>query len=582
MAEFIKNPKNSYLFGALALFVTVYGPRLSPKLPQPIQNLFENAFFRASVMFLAIYVAQRDIMVSLVVTIVFMVLMNVVQTTNVFETFLQNYERNIENFQDLADGDLTASQIACQKTLNQYKDTAKIDPITTAAKEGGADFYWNKTLGQASSAQGTANVAQQVSDWCNLHKGKYVGSTTAGVNDACNDIVKSCNNQFKAGNRGPTQVSGDQVCNPVTVDKNWMVNNKKTPTDKLGYERQSANHGKPVTIRCAPSGYGTNCYKHPMSRLQKKTNLTKGSPNIRKSATLNPTGGCINSSPYSGPDHTSQCAHSGQCCGFKGANRKGAKCVKNDNVKDGDGDMYNNKQFCIDPNPDPNSPNPTALSDYKWLQPGDLRWSSEDGLEGASVIPPIATWGKNLDDDKFPNKSNVTFPTMYTDGEKIGRGCWTMNADPASETKIRSDLDANMIDLGNDIPSHTASLTQSYSSPSTLQNIPIRRRGSKPTPLEIKQARINDSGGAAIQGYHKDHQIESFVGSRNANYKDQLHQTNQINGAPVSSCSNYNKKSVNFAGTAFYPMNDTNNYQAQRGEGLPYSNTPVPYQGELY
>ena len=81
MAEFIKNPKNSYLFGALALFVTVYGPRLSPKLPQPIQNLFENAFFRASVMFLAIYVAQRDIMVSLVVTIVFMVLMNVVQTS---------------------------------------------------------------------------------------------------------------------------------------------------------------------------------------------------------------------------------------------------------------------------------------------------------------------------------------------------------------------------------------------------------------------------------------------------------------------------------------------------------------------
>ena len=32
------------------------------------------------------------------VTVVFLVLMNIVQNTNIFETFLQNYEKNIEGF----------------------------------------------------------------------------------------------------------------------------------------------------------------------------------------------------------------------------------------------------------------------------------------------------------------------------------------------------------------------------------------------------------------------------------------------------------------------------------------------------
>ncbi len=43
MAEFVKNSKNTYIFGLLALFATLYGPRLSPKLPDPVQNLFTHS-----------------------------------------------------------------------------------------------------------------------------------------------------------------------------------------------------------------------------------------------------------------------------------------------------------------------------------------------------------------------------------------------------------------------------------------------------------------------------------------------------------------------------------------------------------
>ena len=177
-----------------------------------------------------------------------------------------------------------------------------------------------------------------------------------------------------------------------------------------------------------------------------------------------------------------------------------------------------------------------------------------------------------------------------------------MNAEPpqAAQKAHRGDFDANLTDLGNDTANNTAVLTQSYSSPGSLQNVPLRGQQSLHIPKELKrqgtsyQATRSTNGGTVLkphdvtQGHHSvktstnGPKLETFVGSRGADYQNQLHQTNQINGAPVNSCSNYNPSSVNFTGTAFYPMADTNQYQQQRGEGLPYSSHPVPYQGELY
>lgn len=607
MAEFIKNPKNSYLFGALALFVTVYGPRLSPKLPQPIQQLFENSFFRASVMFLAIYIAQRDIKVALVVTIIFMLLMNVVQNTNVFETFLQNYERSIENFQDLTDSMLSPGQMQCKSTLVTNQNASKVPVIYTAARESGneAGFAWNKTLKQANTAQGAANVAQQVTDWCKLHEGNYVGAETAGINPACSQIVSACDNQFSTDNRGlnsTKKITGGQtVCNPINVNKNqWTIKDGGSDSNKLNFEKQTKLNGEPVTVRCVQNGYGKGCYKHPISGQLKRTSKTS-TPNLRNNR-VNPLGTCIPSSGTQPNVTAGQCNHSGQCCEFDGNNNKGAKCVKNDGVSSqyGQGaDVIKNKKFCINPTGGRMSTTGVALSDIQkqgtmggggrgWLSAADLHFSSEEGVFGSSVIPAPAHWNTNLDGNKYPNESDVTFPTIYTDGNNVGRGCWMMNAEPSPATKPRSNLDANLTDLGNDIPSHTASLSQAYSSPGTLQNVPIRGDKSLHIPLELKKPGTNFTKGRdgtyrgrpVVQGNHN--VKEQFVGSRNSNYQDQLHETNQINGAPVGDCGNYNQNSVDFTGTAFYPLNDTNQYQQQRGEGQPYSEEPLPYEGELY
>ena len=79
---------STYFFGVLVLFLILYGPRLSPKLPESIRNLFNSQAFRALVMFLVIFNSNRELgmVMSLVIVIIFMVVMNILQTSNLLET----------------------------------------------------------------------------------------------------------------------------------------------------------------------------------------------------------------------------------------------------------------------------------------------------------------------------------------------------------------------------------------------------------------------------------------------------------------------------------------------------------------
>ena len=79
--------QNSYLFGVLSIFLVMYGPRLQPKLPEPLRNLFNNPVFRAVVLFLVAYISSSNFQSSIVITIIFLVTMNLLHTDNVLETF---------------------------------------------------------------------------------------------------------------------------------------------------------------------------------------------------------------------------------------------------------------------------------------------------------------------------------------------------------------------------------------------------------------------------------------------------------------------------------------------------------------
>lgn len=108
--------ESTWLFGVLSLFLALYGPRLQPKLPAVIRNLFNNSLFRGVVLFLVVYLAGKDMAASLTIAIIFLVVMGMLQQSNMLsdvneffvnERFSQpgppvakceNYENDLERF----------------------------------------------------------------------------------------------------------------------------------------------------------------------------------------------------------------------------------------------------------------------------------------------------------------------------------------------------------------------------------------------------------------------------------------------------------------------------------------------------
>lgn len=79
--------KNMYLFGVLSIFLTVYGPRLHQKLPNGLRILFTNRVFRAGVLFAIAYISSKDIQSAIVITLVFIITMNLFHTSKLLEKF---------------------------------------------------------------------------------------------------------------------------------------------------------------------------------------------------------------------------------------------------------------------------------------------------------------------------------------------------------------------------------------------------------------------------------------------------------------------------------------------------------------
>jgi hypothetical protein len=77
--------ENTYLFATLSIFLAMYGPRLHMKLPHSLKSLFDNPVFRGSVLFLIAYMAHRDFVGALVITIIFLITLNLLHTTEVLE-----------------------------------------------------------------------------------------------------------------------------------------------------------------------------------------------------------------------------------------------------------------------------------------------------------------------------------------------------------------------------------------------------------------------------------------------------------------------------------------------------------------
>lgn len=225
MAMFIKNPQNNYLFGLLVLFVTMYGPRLSPKLPEPILNLFSHPFFRGTVMFLAIYMAQHDFKVALLVTVSFMIVMNIVQNTNLFETFLQNYEKNMEGF--ISNQDSVAPPVSSCSTY----DPKSLNFIGTAVYPLNPNNHLLKQRGKLPARQ---PAYEGETNWkkTNNQEG-FVGSNNSRL-DGTAPPVSSCS----AYDPSSLRFVGTATY-PLNPTNHLLEENGKLPAGQPAYEGET-------------------------------------------------------------------------------------------------------------------------------------------------------------------------------------------------------------------------------------------------------------------------------------------------------------------------------------------------------
>lgn len=84
MSKLLDNP---IFVGLMAVALTVYGPRLSPRLPDPIRNAFNNSYFRFAVILLIIFLGTRDIRLSIIVALLFVTIMSITNVQNMREEF---------------------------------------------------------------------------------------------------------------------------------------------------------------------------------------------------------------------------------------------------------------------------------------------------------------------------------------------------------------------------------------------------------------------------------------------------------------------------------------------------------------
>ena len=87
--------ENTYLFALLTLVITLYGPRLAPELPVSIKQLFNSVVFRTLLIFLLVFMAKKNIKVSIVVSVIFLVIQGMIDKDNALLALFYKQNNNI-------------------------------------------------------------------------------------------------------------------------------------------------------------------------------------------------------------------------------------------------------------------------------------------------------------------------------------------------------------------------------------------------------------------------------------------------------------------------------------------------------
>ena len=87
--------KHFWLVLVLLVFLVYYGPGILTRIPEGVKAVYNNILFRATILFVIVYMSYKDFTSALVLTLVFLITFNIVQSSNIvdkIETFKEGYE----------------------------------------------------------------------------------------------------------------------------------------------------------------------------------------------------------------------------------------------------------------------------------------------------------------------------------------------------------------------------------------------------------------------------------------------------------------------------------------------------------
>ncbi len=129
--------KSPLLYGLIAIFLGVYGPRLHPGLPISVRNLFNNSIFRFMVIVLIIYMANRDLYMALLLAIGFLVVISMTNMIDVRENLMISASiEKFENSEEETEVDSTVQQFYGQEQFDSEANAkAKSDMANNNANQ---------------------------------------------------------------------------------------------------------------------------------------------------------------------------------------------------------------------------------------------------------------------------------------------------------------------------------------------------------------------------------------------------------------------------------------------------------------
>lgn len=136
-------------YGLIAMLLTFYGPRLHPKLPVEIVNLFSNNYFRFAIILLIIYTSNRDLQTALMITVAFFLVMSLSNSCHCHNVLREKFGFN-ENFSDMNQLD---------NFFEEYRDNEDgWDEKTPEAIESKSD---KKNTNKNSAIDNYVNIARE-------------------------------------------------------------------------------------------------------------------------------------------------------------------------------------------------------------------------------------------------------------------------------------------------------------------------------------------------------------------------------------------------------------------------------------